>query len=43
MIFDRETNTHATTWNSVADEMVKNNPQRYGIVDTPGYWKGVDY
>jgi hypothetical protein len=43
VIFDRDTNTHATTWNSVADEMVKNNPQRYGIVDTPGYWKGVDY
>lgn len=43
VIFDRDTHTHATTWNAVADEMVKNHPQRYGIVDTPGYWKGVDY
>ncbi len=43
VIVDNDTGAHATTWNSVADSMVKNNPQRYGIVDTPGYWKGVDY
>ena len=43
VIVDRDNNTHGTTWNSVADSMVKNNPQRYGYVDGPGYWKGVDY
>lgn len=34
---------HATVWNSTANAMVKANPQKYEIVDTPGYWKGVDY
>jgi hypothetical protein len=34
---------HATMWNSTADALVKSNPNRYQIVDTPGYWNGVDY
>ena len=34
---------HATLWNSTADALVKSNPNRYQIVDTPGYWNGVDY
>jgi hypothetical protein len=34
---------HATMWNSTADALVKSNPNRYEIVNTPGYWNGVDY
>lgn len=35
--------THTTQWNSVANGMVAANPGKYEIVDTPGYWQGVDY
>ena len=38
-----QNSTHATEWNSQADAMVKSNPNRYEIVNTPNYWKGVDY
>jgi hypothetical protein len=34
---------HGTVWNSEADALVKANPNRYEIVDTPNFWKGVDY
>jgi len=34
---------HGTVWNSTADALVKSNPDRYEIVNTPGYWNGVDY
>jgi len=34
---------HGTVWNSTADALVKANPNRYEIVDTPNFWKGVDY
>jgi hypothetical protein len=34
---------HATVWNSQADAMVKSNPNRYEIVNTPNYWKGTDF
>jgi hypothetical protein len=34
---------HATVWNSTADALVKSNPNKYQIVNTPGYWNGVDY
>ena len=43
VVVDRDHNTHGTTWNQTADEMVRTDPQRYGYVDRPGYWKGVDY
>ena len=43
VVVDHDGNSHGTTWNSVADAMVKNNPQRYSIVSSPGYWKGIDY
>lgn len=42
-IVDRDNNTHGTLWNQTADSLVRNDPQRYGYVDTPGFWKGVDY
>jgi hypothetical protein len=34
---------HATMWNSTADALVKSDPNKYQIVNTPGYWNGVDY
>jgi len=34
---------HGTVWNSTADAMVKANPNRFEIVNTPNYWQGVDY
>lgn len=43
VLVDRDHNTHGTTWNQAADELVRSDPRRYGYVDRPGYWKGVDY
>ena len=43
VVLDGSSNTHSTEWNSVADQMVKNDPNRYSIVENRGYWKGVDY
>jgi hypothetical protein len=34
---------HATVWNSTADALVKYDPNRFEIVDTPNYWQGTDY
>ncbi len=34
---------HGTAWNSAADALVKSNPSRFEIVDTPNFWRGVDY
>ena len=34
---------HGTAWNSTADALVKSNPDRYEIVQSPNFWKGVDY
>ena len=34
---------HGTVWNSEADALVKANPNRFEIVNTPNFWKGVDY
>jgi hypothetical protein len=34
---------HATVWNSTANALVKANPNKYEIVNTPNYWQGVDY
>jgi hypothetical protein len=43
VISDNQNNAHATVWNQTADAMVHANPQRFGYVDTPDFWKGVDY
>ena len=43
VVVDRDHNTHGTTWNQTADELVRTDPRRYGYVDRPGYWKGVDF
>ena len=34
---------HATVWNQTADALVKSNPSRFNYVETPNFWKGVDY
>ena len=43
VIQDNELHGHATVWNQTADRLVHDNPQRYEYVDTPNFWKGVDY
>lgn len=43
VIQDNEGKGHATVWNQTADALVRSNPQRYEYVDTPNYWKGIDY
>ena len=34
---------HGTVWNSTADALVKANPNRFEIVNSPNFWLGVDY
>ncbi len=34
---------HGTAWNATADALVKADPNRFEIVDTPNYWRGIDY
>jgi hypothetical protein len=43
VIEDTQNNAHATVWNQTADALVQHNPQRFGYVDTPNFWKGIDY
>jgi hypothetical protein len=42
-IYGNGTIGHGTVWNSQADALVKANPNRFEIVNTPNYWQGVDY
>ena len=34
---------HATVWNNTAETLVKLDPNRFEIVDTPNYWLGTDF
>jgi hypothetical protein len=43
VISDNQNSGHATVWNQTADALVKGNPSRFSYVDTPNFWKGVDY
>ncbi len=43
VVQDNEANAHGTLWNNTAYALVKANPERYELVDTPNYWKGIDY
>ncbi len=43
VIQDNNKNTHGTAWNTTANALVEANPNRFQYVDTPNYWKGVDY
>ena len=42
-MYNNGTIGHGTAWNSTADALVKADPNRFEIVDTPNYWRGVDY
>lgn len=42
-MYNNGTVGHGTVWNSTADALVKADPDRYEIVDRPGYWKGTDF
>lgn len=43
VIRDNENNAHGTLWNQAAESLVHSNPDRFEYVETPNYWKGVDY
>jgi hypothetical protein len=43
VIQDNDLHAHGTVWNQTADEMVKSDPKRYEYVNTPNFWKGIDY
>lgn len=43
VVQDNVRNEHGTVWNQTADALVKSDPDRYQYVNTPNYWKGVDY
>jgi hypothetical protein len=43
VIRDNQNNARGTTWNSTAEALVKSDPKRFEYVDTPSYWKGIDY
>jgi hypothetical protein len=42
-MYNNGTIGHATVWNSTAEALVKSDPNRYEIVNTPNYWQGIDY
>ena len=42
-MYNNGTIGHGTAWNSTADALVKADPNRFEIVDTPNYWRGIDY
>jgi hypothetical protein len=43
VIQDNNRNAHGTVWNQTADALVRSNPNRFSIVQTPNFWKGIDY
>jgi hypothetical protein len=43
VILDNQNNAHGTMWNDTAAALVQSDPNRFEYVDTPGYWKGIDY
>lgn len=43
VIRDNDNTGHATVWNTTADKLMKEFPGRFEYVNTPDFWKGVDY
>jgi hypothetical protein len=43
VIQDNNHNAHGTVWNSTADALVRADPNRFEMVQTPNFWKGIDY
>ena len=42
-MYNNGTVGHGTVWNTDANALVKADPDRFEIVNTPNFWKGVDY
>lgn len=42
-MYNNGTIGHGAVWNSTADALVKADPNRFEIIDTPNYWRGIDY
>jgi hypothetical protein len=43
VVHDMSTDTHATLWNEDANFLVQHDPDRFEYVNSPDFWKGVDY
>jgi hypothetical protein len=43
VVQNNATGAHGTLWNNTANALVQANPNRYTIVQTPNFWKGIDY
>ncbi len=43
VVLDNQNNAHGTLWNQDADLLVKSDPNRFEYVNSPNYWKGIDY
>lgn len=43
VIVNTQTGGHATAWNDTAALLVNSDHSHYEYVDTPNYWKGIDY
>lgn len=43
VIQDNQLNAHGTMWNQTAEALVKSDPNRFEYVQTPNFWKGIDY
>ena len=41
--YDNRAVGHATVWSTTADALAEAYPNRFEIVDTPNYWRGIDY
>ena len=43
VVRDADNTEHRTLWNTDAERLIKQFPDKFEYVETPGYWKGVDY
>jgi len=43
VVGNNSTGGHSTQWNATANQMVRANPGKYQIVNSPNYIKGTDY
>lgn len=43
VISDNQSSAYAAVWNQTADAIVKANPSHFSYVESPNFWKGVDY
>lgn len=43
VIQDNQKQAHGTVWNATAEALVRQQPDRFELVQTPNFWKGIDY